>query len=73
MIDYTILAAFMPFANIMQLQGSWVGFLQKRVMSCVGCVWFQRGEVRCSQMEWPVRKFVSLAIAACFGRRRLSL
>ena len=48
MIDYTILAAFMPFANIMQLQPGWVGFLQKHVMSCLGCVWFQRSEVRAS-------------------------
>ena len=46
MIDYTILTAYMPFAAIMQLQPGWVGFLQKRVLSCLGCLWFHRTEVR---------------------------
>lgn len=49
MIDYTILTAYMPFAAIMQLQPGWVGFLQKRVLSCLGCLWFHRTEVR----PWP--------------------
>lgn len=45
MIDYTVLTAYMPFAAIMQLQPGWVGFLQKRVLSCLGCLWFHRTEV----------------------------
>lgn len=45
MIDYTVLTAYMPFAAIMQLQPGWVGFLQQRVLSCLGCLWFHRTEV----------------------------
>lgn len=45
MIDYTVLTAYMPFAAIMQLHPGWVGFLQKRVLSCLGCLWFHRTEV----------------------------
>lgn len=45
MIDYTILTAYMPFAAIMQLQPGWVGFLQKHVLTCLGCLWFHRTEV----------------------------
>jgi hypothetical protein len=47
MIDYTILTAYMPFAAIMQLHPGWVGFIQKRVLSCLGCLWFHRTEVCC--------------------------
>eukprot|EP00892_Ulva_mutabilis_P010122 jgi/Ulvmu1/7482/UM037_0026.1 len=50
MIDYTILTAYMPFAAIMQLQPGWVGFLQKRVLSCLGCLWFHRTEVKDRQI-----------------------
>ena len=46
MIDYTLLTAYMPFAAIMQLQPGWVGFLQKQVLTCLGCLWFHRSEVR---------------------------
>ena len=46
MIDYTILTAYMPFAAIMQLQPGWVEFLQKRILTCLGCLMFHRTEVR---------------------------
>ena len=60
MIDYTILTAFMPFANIMQLQPGWVGFLQKRVLTCLGCLWFQRSEV---QRFRPLRRAMRTALS----------
>jgi len=46
MIDYMILCAYTPFAAIMQLHPGWVGFLQTRALSCLGCLWFNRTEVR---------------------------
>ncbi len=46
MIDYIILCAYSPFAVIMQLHPGWVGFLQTRVLNCLGCLWFNRTEVR---------------------------
>lgn len=46
MIDYTILTAYMPFAAIMQLQPGWVEFLQRRILTCLGCLMFHRTEVR---------------------------
>lgn len=45
MIDYIILTACSPFAVIMQLHPGWVGFLQTQVLSCLGCLWFNRTEV----------------------------
>ena len=45
MIDYIILTACSPFAVIMQLHNGWVGFLQTQVLSCLGCLWFNRTEV----------------------------
>jgi hypothetical protein len=45
MIDYTILTAYMPFACIMQLQPGWVEFLQRRILTCLGCLLFNRTEV----------------------------
>lgn len=45
MIDYIILTAYSPFAVIMQLHGGWIAFLQTRVLSCLGCLWFNRNEV----------------------------
>ena len=46
MIDYMLLCAYTPFAAIMQLHPGWVGFLQTRALSCLGCLWFNRTEVR---------------------------
>ena len=46
MIDYMILCAYTPFAAIMQLHPGWVGFLQTRALGCLGCLWFNRTEVR---------------------------
>ena len=46
MIDYVILTAYSPFAVIMQLHPGWVGFLQTQVLNCLGCLWFDRTEVR---------------------------
>ena len=46
MIDYIILCAYSPFAVIMQLHPGWVGFLQTRVLNCLGCLWFNRTEAR---------------------------
>jgi hypothetical protein len=45
MIDYTLLTAYMPFACIMQLQPGWVEFLQRRILTCLGCLLFNRTEV----------------------------
>ena len=45
MIDYIILTAYSPFAVIMQLHPGWVGFLQTKVLNCLGCLWFNRTEV----------------------------
>jgi hypothetical protein len=56
MIDYTLLTAFMPFAAIMQLHGGWVGFLQRQVLTCLGCLWFQRGEARLPCCSLPLRR-----------------
>jgi glycerol-3-phosphate O-acyltransferase 3/4 len=46
MIDYIILCACSPFAVIMQLHPGWVGFLQTQVLNCLGCLWFNRTEVK---------------------------
>ncbi|GMH32616.1 hypothetical protein BSKO_00450 [Bryopsis sp. KO-2023] len=46
MIDYIILCSYSPFAVIMQLHAGWVGFLQTSVLSCLGCLWFNRTEVK---------------------------
>ena len=45
MIDYIILTSYSPFAVIMQLHAGWIAFLQTRVLSCLGCLWFNRNEV----------------------------
>lgn len=42
MIDYAVLCAFTPFAAIMQLHPGWVGVMQKRYLSALGCLWFNR-------------------------------
>lgn len=46
MIDYIILTAYSPFAVIMQLHAGWVRFLQTQVLQCLGCLWFNRTEVK---------------------------
>ncbi|KAK9790569.1 hypothetical protein WJX73_010646 [Symbiochloris irregularis] len=46
MIDYIILTAYSPFCVIMQLHPGWVGFLQTQVLNCLGCLWFNRTEVK---------------------------
>ena len=50
MIDYIILTAYSPFAVIMQLHPGWVGFLQTKVLNCLGCLWFNRTEVGACQV-----------------------
>lgn len=47
MIDYIILCSYSPFAVIMQMHPGWVGFMQTRVLNSLGCLWFNRTEVRC--------------------------
>eukprot|EP00803_Ostreobium_quekettii_P001706 evm.model.scf_582.10 EVM.evm.TU.scf_582.10 scf_582:55705-60927(+) len=46
MIDYIILSSYFPFAVIMQLHPGWVGWLQRRVLNCLGCLWFKRTEAK---------------------------
>lgn len=46
MIDYIILSSYSAFAVIMQLHPGWVGFLQTKVLDSLGCLWFNRTEVR---------------------------
>lgn len=46
MIDYIILTSYRPFAVIMQLHPGWVGFLQTQVLDSLGCVYFNRTQVR---------------------------
>lgn len=46
MIDYIVLCSYSPFAVIMQLHPGWVGFLQTRVLGALGCLWFNRTEVK---------------------------
>ena len=46
MIDYAVLSAFTPFAAIMQLHAGWVGVLQKKYLSALGCLWFNRNQTK---------------------------
>eukprot|EP00889_Picochlorum_renovo_P005675 jgi/Picre1/32705/NNA_008050.t1 len=46
MIDYAVLSAFTPFAAIMQLHKGWVGIMQKRYLSALGCLWFNRTQTK---------------------------
>ncbi|KAK9832260.1 hypothetical protein WJX74_004697 [Apatococcus lobatus] len=46
MIDYIILTAYSPFAVIMQLHAGWIKFLQTRILGSLGCLWFNRNEVK---------------------------
>ena len=53
MIDYIILTAYSPFAVIMQLHLGWVGFMQTKVLNCLGCLWFNRSEARGPPLSLP--------------------
>lgn len=46
MIDYAVLCAYTPFAAIMQLHPGWVGMMQKRYLSALGCLWFNRTQTK---------------------------
>jgi len=46
MIDYIILSSYRAFAVIMQLHPGWVGMLQTKVLDSLGCLWFNRTQVR---------------------------
>ncbi|GBF93567.1 glycerol-3-phosphate acyltransferase [Raphidocelis subcapitata] len=46
MIDYIILSSYSAFAVIMQLHSGWVGFLQTQCLDSLGCLWFNRTEVK---------------------------
>ncbi len=46
MIDYVILCSHSPFSVIMQLQGGWVKFLQTRILVNLGCLWFNRTDLK---------------------------
>ncbi|PSC73996.1 glycerol-3-phosphate acyltransferase 3-like [Micractinium conductrix] len=46
MIDFAVLGAYSPFAAIMQLHPGWVGVLQKRYLSSLGCLWFNRTQAQ---------------------------
>eukprot|EP00798_Chlamydomonas_sp_ICE-L_P015755 gene15755-21878_t len=46
MIDYVLMCSLTPFAAIMQLHSGWVAFLQTRVLSSLGCLWFNRTEAK---------------------------
>ena len=62
MIDYIILCAYSPFAVIMQLHPGWVGFLQTRVLNCLGCLWFNRTEARPFALRRPRALHVNSAV-----------
>lgn len=46
MIDFIILEQMSAFAVIMQKHPGWVGFIQKTILESVGCIWFNRTEVK---------------------------
>jgi len=50
MIDYGILNSYRPFCVIMQLQGGWVRFIQTNVLSGLGCLWFNRNDIKDRQI-----------------------
>ena len=57
-IDYVVLSAAAPFACIMQLQPGFLGFLQTRVLPCIGGLFFNRTEVTygCATTLTPFRR-----------------
>ncbi|XP_050255619.1 glycerol-3-phosphate acyltransferase 9-like [Quercus robur] len=46
MIDFIILEQMTAFAVIMQKHPGWVGLLQSTILESVGCIWFNRTEVK---------------------------
>lgn len=46
MIDYIVLCSFRPFAVIMQKYPGWIGFLQTQFLDSIGCIWFNRTEMK---------------------------
>ena len=43
MNDFILLLQSHPYAVVGQKHGGWVGFLQRNLLSCMNCVWFDRG------------------------------
>jgi 1-acyl-sn-glycerol-3-phosphate acyltransferase len=43
MNDFILLLQSHPYAVVGQKHVGWVGFLQKTVLTCLNCVWFDRG------------------------------
>ncbi|KAI3986607.1 hypothetical protein MKX01_014145 [Papaver californicum] len=46
MIDFIVLEQMTAFAVIMQKHPGWVGLLQSTILESVGCIWFNRSEVK---------------------------
>eukprot|EP01094_Clydonella_sp_ATCC50884_P022078 TRINITY_DN4998_c0_g1_i1.p1 TRINITY_DN4998_c0_g1~~TRINITY_DN4998_c0_g1_i1.p1 ORF type:complete len:492 (-),score=166.29 TRINITY_DN4998_c0_g1_i1:272-1747(-) len=46
MIDVVILQQHMTYAVVGQQHSGIVGFIQNYILGCLGCLWFERGEVR---------------------------
>ncbi|KAF3950537.1 hypothetical protein CMV_023727 [Castanea mollissima] len=46
MIDFIVLEQMTAFAVIMQKHPGWVGLLQSTILESVGCIWFNRTEVK---------------------------
>uniref|UniRef100_A0A453BDD2 Phospholipid/glycerol acyltransferase domain-containing protein n=1 Tax=Aegilops tauschii subsp. strangulata TaxID=200361 RepID=A0A453BDD2_AEGTS len=46
MIDFIILEQMTAFAVIMQKHPGWVGFIQKTILESVGCIWFNRNDLK---------------------------
>lgn len=50
LIDLIVLQQLCPFATVGQAHGGVVGFLQNRVLACLGCIWFSRDDLRDRQL-----------------------
>lgn len=46
MIDVIILDANRPYATVGQQHPGAVGFIQNKVLQCLGCLWFDRNETK---------------------------
>ena len=46
MIDYALLCSYTPFAVIMQLHTGWIRFIQVQVLACLGCLNFNRTDLK---------------------------
>ncbi|KAG6589042.1 Glycerol-3-phosphate acyltransferase 9, partial [Cucurbita argyrosperma subsp. sororia] len=46
MIDFIILEQMTAFAVIMQKHPGWVGLLQSTILESIGCIWFNRTELK---------------------------